>query len=265
MASIVGVNDTVRMYVTFRAFYEETQVTEPRDPDTVTVTVTNTSLASPNVETLSYTHVDVGQYYVDWTPLDEGDYTLTFLGEFDDFSDDEISQNFEVVGEGEVGSSTGTPLASDYVLNIAAGMTPLYLAPEELSYIFPDATLFDIAEQMYIASTEVKTLLGLSDTDTPPLVALDYIKAAAACALSKVFEEGSGNEISFRLGDLSVMTRNFTKNSINRGNAGTWCEMAFALRNEMINSNIGMKNVVKGAIWANPIPRRRIRSFERRP
>lgn len=165
-----------------------------------------------------------------------------------------ISKDIKDTDENELLVST--------TINFAAGLSPLYIAPEELQDVFEDATLLDIAEQIFVASTEARDLLGLKDGDEIPILALDYVKAAAACSLSKVFDETAGNEVSFRLGDLSVMTRNYTKDSINRGNAGTWCELAFALRKELIASRTGMKAVLKGANWANPIPQRRIRSHE---
>lgn len=156
-------------------------------------------------------------------------------------------------------------IGTDVVITFAAGLDPMYLAPEELSPMFTDAPLTTIAEEIFIASTEVKKILKLADDvaeEDIPLIAMEYVRAAVACKLSKTFEGTDDGIISnFRLGDLQVITQPFNKSKINRGNAATWCELAFALRNEMLGEATGFRSVVKGSAYKNPMPVRKLRSM----
>ena len=258
--SIVKVNDTVRTTVTFRSFSTDTEQGSPEQPATVDVTLVNND--DDTETTLTPVNTSDGVFYADWTPTAEGNYTLTFLGTFDDASEDQITQEFEVIGEDESEEET-TSLLEDFVITFTAGLSPLYIAPEELSSIFEDAPLTTISEEIFIASSEAKKILDLDDDITEedmPLVVYDYVRAAAACKLSKIYESTDNGDISnFRLGDLQVITQPVNKSKINRGNASNWCELAYALRNEMINNSVGMKAVVKGSAYRNPIPVRALR------
>lgn len=258
--ALAYLNDTVRMSVTFRN-WSPSGGGQPDDPDTVTTTLID--LSDDSETSLTPLAGDgEAEYYADWTPDAIGDFRLRFIGVFSDDSTDVVDQDFTVLeSESDADDATGS-LGAQVEITFAAGLDPMYISSEELQDIFPDAPLLDIAEQIFIASTEVKSILHLADDETDiPLVALDYVKAAAACSLSKVFE---GSDIStmsnFRLGDLQVTNQPISKSIINRGNASSWCELAFALRNEMINESTGMKAVVKGSAYRNPIPHRRIRS-----
>ena len=248
------------MTVTFREWSEGGDA-DPEDPDTVTAVVIN-------VDTDEETSLDVesgddtAEYYVDWTPTEEGDFILRMTGEFSDGSTDIIDQSFTV---GSSSSSTTTnSLSEDVILSFASGLSPMYISAEEIAVSFPEAPLIDIAEQIFIYSTEAKSLLDLDDDleeEDIPLLVFDYVRAAVSCTLSKTYELSPADEMSFRLGDLSVTNRNYAKSKITRGNATTWCELAYALRNELVSANTGMIGVVKSANWANPIPHRKLKRF----
>jgi hypothetical protein len=47
-----------------------------------------------------------------------------------------------------------------------------------------------------------------------------------------------------KLADLSITNRSNPRNSINRGNATTWCQIAAALRKELMASRVGMRAVI---------------------
>lgn len=138
-------------------------------------------------------------------------------------------------------------------------LDPLYANPDELTSIYPDATGAEIAEQMAIASGEVKAMLKLGDTETPPYNAIEYVKAAAACALSRVYDAAGGDELTFKLGDFSVTNRAFPRRSIDRTNATTWCELAGVFRRELLHTTTRMKPARKADIYPNPIPDRKLK------
>lgn len=156
-------------------------------------------------------------------------------------------------------------LGIDYVLEFASGLTPLYVAPEELAAMFPDATLLDAAEALHRASLEVEEILSLTSDEVPVYVALDYVLAQGACILSRVYDISSGDEVSIKLGDLSVQNQNYPKNSVSRGTASTPCELAAALRKEMLLKTTRCKATVRGSDYPNPIPNRKFRDYSKGP
>jgi hypothetical protein len=232
------------------------------DPSSVTLEIfdsTETSVAGPFTYSADLIRISTGRYSYTWTiPDDEALGTHT--AKWTIVIDGATSVGYEDFEVTEVPETPDTTLLEDQTLIFAASITPLYIDPEELISLFPDSNLTEIAEYIYIFSSEVKTMLKLDDGEEPSFLALEYIKAATACALSKIYGDDSNDELSFRLGDLSVQNNGFTKNRVTRANATTWCELAAVLRNELISSTTGMKVVVKGANYKNPIP---VRAFKR--
>lgn len=246
-----SVNDTVRVKVTFNSWSDgDEQV--PDDPDSVVVNILDSDgdVLSTDSPTPSG---DYATYYYDWTPTSEGTFTVQFVGTFSDDSVDVVPVEFTVGGP-----ETVTTLGIDYEISFAAGLSPLYLDPEDFLPLFPDARAIEIATFIKLYSEEMDLLFAGKDlTNT----AYDYIRAATACALSRVYSEGEGNESSFALGDLQVTTRNTPKTSVNRANATTWCELAAVLRSEMYRGRAGMKPVVKGSNFENPMPIRTLKTI----
>jgi hypothetical protein len=135
-------------------------------------------------------------------------------------------------------------LKADEIIIFAPDVEPLYLNPEELRAYFPEAPLLEIGEYIHHFSIEVKNIYSYNDHITGedlPFVASEYIKAATACALSRTYSYGGDDDISVQLGDLTVTTRNLPRNEITRGNATTWCQIAAALRKEMLAGKTGPK------------------------
>lgn len=256
----VYVGDTIRVRATFYGWSDGDGA--PEDPTSVTYSV-YIQLSTPTlVLSGTPTKESDGVYYIDWTPSIAAEYTVQFYAVFADSSTDVVSENFTVIDPltEDTESSSGETLLADETITMAGIITPLCVSPDELIAIFPDATELDIAEAMWRASSELNTILKLGDGECPTdPTALDYIKAAAACELSRVFELGDGNEQSIALGDFSVTYRSFPKSSTNRGNATTWCELAAALRKEVLYKASSTKAFVHGSNYDNPIPVRKLR------
>lgn len=249
------VDDTIKLTATFRTWDDEVEEATIEDPVLVEGYVLDQSEAE--LDTFTPTKISDGIYFYDWTPQAVGIYILRMVATFADTSEDVVEETFYVETDS---LATGDTLMVDTEIKFAGILTPLCINPDELLQIFPDATELDVAEALWRASTEAHSVLGLpSDTECPTsIVALDFIKASAACELSRVFELGDGNEQSMVLGDFSVTYRSFPKSSVNRGNATTWCELAAALRNEMIYKATSPRAFVAGAVYDNPIPERKL-------
>ena len=186
MASSATVNDTLRIRAKFYTWddVEDENVTE--DPVTVVFTITDNEAASPGIiVSTTPTRSSQGVYYYDWTPSAEGSYTVTFVGTFDDGSVDIVSEDFEVLGVGEEAADSES-LLSDETFSFAGIITPLCVSPDELLVSFPDALEVDIAEAIWRASEEINGVLDIeAGTCSTNLSVLEYIKAAAACDLSR--------------------------------------------------------------------------------
>lgn len=256
--SSIYVNETIRVKVTFYEWDDSQDPDEVEDPVSVVYNIYDEAASPTLLATGTPVRESAGIYYYDWTPSVAGDYIFTFVGTFADDTTDVVTTHFEVLAIGAV--SSGTPLMADEVFTFGGVISPLCVNPDELLAVFPDATELDVAEALWRSTTEVYSLLSLDSTTSCPTtpVVLDYIKAAAACELSRVFELGDGNEQSMMLGDFSVTYRSFPKSRVNRGNATTWCETAAALRNEVIYKITAPRAFVAGAVYDNPIPQRKL-------
>jgi hypothetical protein len=116
------------------------------------------------------------------------------------------------------------------------------LDPESLLAYFPDASLLEIGEIIYNYSTEVKAIYNLLDAEDGSnlsFTVLEYIKAATACELSRTYGLGGDDEMSLTLGDLSITNKSIPRNRVTRDNATTWCQIAAALRKEMLAAKVG--------------------------
>lgn len=170
-----------------------------------------------------------------------------------------------LTGLNELSTPTEHSMIDSVELVYCGVLDPMYIDVDELSLIYPDAGNVEIAENIHYFSKEVYKLLGLTEDPTEiPFVAIEYIKAATACALDKIYAVGSGFSTSFSLGDLTVNKPRSSSKSLNRGNANSWCELASVLRGEILSSSSrgGFRGVVKGDKLTNPIPVRKIRDID---
>lgn len=255
--STVELNDTKRIRGTFYVWDDNENGDQIEDPTIVVYNVYQDSSSGTLLETGTPTKEADGIYYYDWTPTVVGTYVITLVGTFTDESTDVISGTFYVE---TVPDSEGTPLLVDEVITFAGEIEPLCLDPEELKSAFPDATDLEIAEALWIASIDVNNMLSVAEGSCPtnPL-ALEHIKVSAACALSKTYGDGDGNEQGITLGDFSAQYRSYPKAHVNRGNATTWCELAAAIRKELQFTTVGARTFVHASDYYNPIPPREFR------
>ena len=244
-AANVLVNDTVRIKVHFIDINSTTQEQVDVSPATVSVKIYNSDdqlilsdTADPEVGSTS-------RYYYDYTPSVAGVYKISFLGILADATMIAVDQQLYV----STSSSEYKPsvtLRSTETIVFSADIMPLFIDPEEVKLYFPEASLLEIAEIIHNYSLEVKKTHGLKDDDDGsnlPFNVTEYIKAASCCDLSRTYGYGGDDEQSVRIGDLQISNRNFPRTVVTRGNAVTWCQIATALRSEMIASKVGMRAV----------------------
>jgi len=258
MATSIVINQTIDIIARFYIWDTGASTTVLADPVNVTITIYDLSDNSV-VSSETPTRQSSGVYLYSWTPNVLGSFEVRFVGVFEDASSDVISQEFDVLAsESEAEIET---LLADEEIHFAGVLTPLYVNPDELIQVFPDATEIEIAEALWLTSTEVKEILKLRDDEVPTYAALEYVKVAAACNLSRIHASTMGDESTFRLGDLSITSRAVSKGAITRANATTWCELAGVLRKEMLASGSRMRAVVRGSDYPNPIPTRKYGNY----
>lgn len=158
-------------------------------------------------------------------------------------------------------------LNEDFELVFTAGATlEPYVDPEEILDLFPDASYMEAYEWVSFYTNEVQEILGLDADDEVTLAMREYIRAAAACALSRIYDwsTGGGGSDVFRLGDLSVENRSNQRSVATRADATNWCELAAILRQELLGDTMraGMRSVVRSSGWCNPMPDRSLRHVE---
>lgn len=232
-----------------------TPTTPPATPHTQ-----SPNIAVEDVDSADATPIPFAVFSYQWEgSAVEGSFQFTFTGHFFDDTTSDIVQTISVVSVPVI----NTTLGERQDLLFATDASPIYLDPEEFIYLFPEATQVEILELVHRFSQEV---YNYYTPEEPSLVAYEYIRAAVECALSRTYGgfSGGGSE-TLTLGDLTVGNQAYPKTIVNRGNASNACELAAALRNEMIrvSGNAGIKAVVPGTNYRNPMPRRHIRSFEK--
>lgn len=235
----VMVNDTVRIRVKFVDINTSTGEQFEVSPATVSVSIINSNesvIVSDNA-----VQITGSVWYYDFTPTEADTYNITFTGLLTSGSSIVVQQKLYVSSLTEDYKSTVT-LKTDETITFAGEIIPLYLDPEILSPLFPDATLLEIAEAVHTYSLEVKDIFKLNDDETGTglsFIILEYIKAASACDLTRTYGLGGDDEVSLVLGDLTITNRNLPRIGVTRDNATTWCQIAAALRKEMLANRAG--------------------------
>ena len=241
MANIL-VNDTVRLKVKFIDVDNNGNQVEV-SPVSVLMTITNSS----NVLVISATPTSLSgsEFYYDYTPSAAGTYKVSFNGILANNTTISVNQQIYVSTPTEDYKPT-VFLREDEIIAFAADIEPLYLDPEQLLPYFPDASLLEIGEFVHNYSIEIKNIFKLLETEDGtniPFTAFEYVRAATCCELTRVYGNGGDDELSVRLGDLSITNKNLPRNTLSRANATTWCQIAAMLRKEMLTSKVGMKAV----------------------
>jgi len=249
----VLVNDTVRIRVRFVDTNPITGELTDIYPVTVIVKIynsDNTLLITDDAQELS-----PSVFYYDYVPTAADTYSVKFTGTLSSGNNVIVQQKLYVSSLEEEFKPT-VILKNQEVIVFAPDVDPLYLDPESLLAYFPDASLLEIGEIIHNYSNEVKDLYNLLDEEDGTglsFTVLEYIKAATACELSRTYGFGGDDEISVKLGDFSIMNRSAPRNKVTRDNATTWCQIASALRKEMLAGKVGpmgfqMKNLPSGGI-----------------
>lgn len=241
MANIL-VNDTVRLKVKFIDVDTNGNQVEVA-PATVLMTIKNSS--NETVVSTEPTPLSIYEFYYDYTPTDAGTYKVSFTGILEDNTTINVNQQIYVSTPTEDYKPT-VFLMQDETIYFAPDIEPLYLDPEQLLPYFPDASLLEIGEFIYNYSTEIKgiyNLLSTEDGTNIPFVALEYIRAATCCELTRVYGNGGDDELSVTLGDLSITNKSIPRTSLSRANATTWCQIAAMLRKEMLTKKVGIRAV----------------------
>jgi hypothetical protein len=235
----VVVSDTVRITVKFKdidADGNEIALSPASNPQVIIKNSSNTTVNSGTSSQISSS-----VFYYDYTPTIAGAYTVKFTGILANSNTVVVEQKLYVSSTVEEYQPT-IILKSDESITFAPDVTPLYLDPESLLAYFPDASLLEIGEIIYNYSTEVKAIYNLLDAEDGSnlsFTVLEYIKAATACELSRTYGLGGDDEMSLTLGDLSITNKSIPRNRVTRDNATTWCQIAAALRKEMLAAKVG--------------------------
>jgi len=243
--SNVLVNDTVKLKVKFLDQDINGNQVEAL-MNLVNIKIVNSS--EQTIVNTTATLLSGSEYFYNFTPTVPGAYAVTFTGSTNS------TPSKTIVSRTNIYASTSTTehrptvtLRADERILFAPDLAPLYLDPEELVLIFPDASLIEIGEMIYHYSLEIKELYDLSDTidgSTLPFTILEYIKAAAACELSRTYGFGGDDEHSLKLGDLEITNRSAPREVATRSNATTWCQIAASLRREVLAKKVSMKGVM---------------------
>jgi len=238
----VLVNDTVRIKVKFVDVNNVTGAQILVSPTSVLVTILKSD--STQIVVTAATSLTSSEYYYDFKPTVADTYKIIFLGVLANGTSITVNQQLYVSTPGDEYKPV-IKLKSDKVINFSADVDPIYLNPEEMKAYFPEATLLEIGEIIHFHSVEVKNIYNFHDGSNPAsninYTSLEYIKAATACDLSRTYSYGGDDDVSVQLGDLTVTARNLPRTNISRGNAVTWCQIAAALRKEMLSGVTGAK------------------------
>lgn len=267
MANSINVGDLIRVKVVFRRWSNESEEYGPPesvDDDSVLIDIRLNGELITFAEPLyaSRFPYDDGEpvqyYYYDWEPTETGQFQLEFTGSFDG-SPTQVVEVFTVGSD----SPFGLSLMEDQEIIFLGEISPLYVDPETILLHYPDSNAAEVAEYIHRYSVEVDRLLGYPSE--LPFVAYEYIQAAVLCSLGKVYDfaMGGGEASSISLGDLRISNQSYPKNTINRANASNWCELAAALRDELIRGSANLKTVVAGKNRPNPMPKRGLRKASR--
>lgn len=247
-AANVLVNDTVRIKVHFVDINSTTNEQVDVNPVSVIVRIYNSS--DQQVISTFGTSLTSSTFYYDYKPSSAGEYRIQFSGTLSDGTLISVEQQL-YVSTSTVDYKPTVTLRATETIYFAADVVPLYVDPEILLPFFPEASVLQVGEIIHYYSKEVSEIYTsysneiINNGSALNFTAQEYIKSATACELSRTYGYGGGDdEVSVRLGDLEVRNRNSPRTLVTRANAVTWCQIATALRSEMITRKVGAKGVV---------------------
>jgi hypothetical protein len=249
----VLVNDRVRIKVKFVDINQDTGAQVPVSPTSVLVTIKKSD--DTQIVSTSATALNSSEYYYDFTPTIADTYRITFIGNISGGTSITVNQQLYVSTSTDEYKPAIT-LKADEIITFAPDVDPIYLNPEEIKSYFPEVSLLEIGELLHYYSLEVKSIYDFNESNPASgisFTALEYIKAACNCDLSRTYNYGGDDDTSVQLGDLSVTRRNLPRNTINRGNAVTWCQLAAAYRKEMLAGKTGPRAMQPKGLPTMPV------------
>lgn len=247
MSENVVVNDSVKLTVKFKDIDSNGNEVSV-NVDSITLEIKRSSGVLIAVNQGDIVSVSSSIYYYIFTPTIADTYSIKFVGTYYDNAvakQIEVQQKLYVSSVSEEYQPTVT-LGSQEIVMFAAGMSPLYLDPESILPFFPDASQLEIAEIIYNYSLEIKGIYNLSDDEDGSSLnfnILEYIKAATLCELSRTYGFGGDDELSLSLGDFTVTNKSLPRVSVTRDNATSWCQVAAALRKEMLATKVSPRSM----------------------
>lgn len=249
----VLVNDKVRIKV---RFVDIDPITSDQI-DIIPLSVSVKVIDSESVELVSIpnltTKISDSEYYYDFVRSIAGEYTVVFTGIVPDSKTITVSQQIYVSSATKDYRPTIT-LREDEIITFAPDIYPLYVDPESIRPVFPDSSLVEIAEIIHGFSHEINSIFGITSATINPMTVIEnygtstfavsqYIRASTICELTRIYGYGGDDELSVELADLKITNRNTPRNNITRSNATTWCQIAAALRKEIITKRVGIRAV----------------------
>lgn len=238
MSENVVVDDSVKLTVKFKDIDSNgNEVPVAINSISLEIKTSDSTLLAVNQSEII--SISSSEFYYIFTPTVADTYTIKFIGTYYvglTAKQILVEQKLYVSSIAKEYQPT-IILGSDETITFAAGIDPLYIDPESLLPFFPDASLLEIAEVIYNYSLEIKDIYSLEDSEDGTNLSfnvLEYIKAATACELSRTYGFGGDDEMSLSLGDLTITNRSLPRTSITRDNATSWCQVAAALRKEML-------------------------------
>jgi hypothetical protein len=253
LTNTVLVNDKIRIKVKFVDVNNLTGEQILVSPTSVLVAIYKSD--NTEIVSTSATSLTSSEYYYDFTPTVADTYKIVFIGNIPGGSSITVNQQLYVSTSTDEYKPKIT-LKADEIITFAPDVDPIYLNPEEMQAYFPEASLLEIGEIIHFHSMEVRDIYGFNDFYSASNInytSLEYIKAATACDLSRTYSYGGDDDVSVQLGDLTVTARNLPRTNISRGNAVTWCQIAAALRKEMLAGITGARGVQPKGIPTLPI------------
>lgn len=271
--SNIRIGQTVRVRVRFIDFDSFAGTDDLLDPSSVSVNLykyetTVYNLVSANLSPVI--HESLGIYYYDWTITEDGIFKLLFTGILDGATPSSITNpRTFYVGTTEPTITLGYTAQYDFLPQL----TPLYLDPDVVAIYWPEMKInpngyAEVVEIIYRHSIFLQKWFGINVVITPLME--EYLLAVVLCELSRIYDDLLGNGSTaggFTLGDLTVTQANAVAGGskrYNRGNIDTWCEYAAMLRLELMQVRNGIKAVIRGSNFPNPIPPRHLRRFEKK-
>ena len=239
------------------------------DPDTLTGeiflydTVADAFPGTPT-STFTATQVSTGVYEYDWTPGVAGTYKLRLNGNYVAAQTDIEHLKYFLIGD----TAASNTLDSSYCITMLGELEPLYVDPEYILQFYSDADIIEVTEIIHRKSIALEEHIGCDPVDALTTLQHDWIVAATMCELSRIYGLSNGgltgfvSASSFKLGDLEVdkgsSSGRLASGSYDVGNAGSWCELAFELKQQLNSYKDKMRPVVPGAIYEGVVPSRNI-------